>query len=594
MRGKLKLTDAMNVYKKEFKRGGLNIINAPAGSGKTTFILGEFLKNTSRYVENLNNDSINYIRRLSNVLYVCDNTMLKDSVIANNDVTGIFEKGSLLEAKNSTMLKNIIKNDSGTIKVITYSKLGLLLKNPACKHIILNHFCCIIMDEVQNLFKYCRRYNFNNITKTFTDGEYVEVLDNLSEIAEKVLLIGLSATPSYIYSFKKFANYEIKTREIFNNDELKNLDSKNFNPVYSNYIFNHIKTLNYKKIKEHGFKIYINTPRICTSKKYKKWFEMNGLKAEWLCSINNKREIITIDSNGKEKKEKVPQMNDEQKQLRERLIKGTKENNYKDKGTLPDDLDVIIVNGGYETGWDLTDERVQFCFIDDTNVDYQYQARNRIRHNILRLVCLCTTYDGDGIVLEKGKYGEEFEKEIEVSRGVYRNVFISVPKMKEIDDKYIGYKLTKEMKEEIVERYGIKNIDNKLNFKSVTRDLIELGYKVETYKGKNGGTYIFKNGEEMKKDNIREVAKMDKELKIQNLYSYLDKLVGSILIDESIDELKNVFKDNGLKARSLGFNTITGYCKDNKLPFEITNNDGKRVKRNGKLFTAWKVIKRIG
>lgn len=578
MRGKLKLTDAMKEYKKEFKHGGLNIINAPAGSGKTTFILGEFLKNTSRYVENLNNDSINYIRRLSNVLYVCDNTMLKDSVIANNDVTGIFEKGSLLEAKNSTMLKNIIKNDSGTIKVITYSKLGLLLKNPACKHIILNHFCCIIMDEVHNLFKYCRKYNYDKNTKSFTeDGEYVEVLDNLNEIAEKVLLIGLSATPYYIYTFKRFANYELKTREIFNYYELKNLDSKNFNPIYSNCIFNQIKTLNYKKIKEHGFKIYINTSKIEMSKKYKRWFEMNGLKAEWLCSINNKKEIITIDSNGKEKKEKVSQMNDEQKQLRERLIKGTKENNYKDKGILPDYLDVIIVNGGYETGWDLFDERVQFCFIDNTDEDYQYQARNRIRHDILYLTCLCTTYDGDGIVLEKGKYGEKFEKEIEVSKGVYRKVFINVPKMKEIDDKYIGYKLTKEMKEEIVQKYGIKNIDNKLNFKSVTRDLIELGYKVETYKGKNGGTYIFKKGEEMKKDNIREVAKMDnKNSNINLVCNWLEKEWDKVIIP--VNEVRDIL-DIGRKSwdNIMKDNEFNIFLKDNRIKMNVVKGRGRTL-----------------
>ena len=509
---KLWLSEAMYEFNKELKKGEVNLINAPAGSGKSFFVFKDLLNETYKYYK-ASKKGYEFNKRLNKVLYVCDTSMLKDAMLSENrEITQALKKDGLIEAKNASMLKNLLKKDFGTIKVITYSQLGVLLKNEACKYIIMNNFDCIIMDELQNLFKYCSKYNVDKKLKKFTDGSYVEVIENLGEISEKVLTIGLSATPSFINQFQELNGYFANIRGVFSSSELKKIRSYNFDPIYTNCIMNFIKTFNYEKIKELVYKIYINTPTITQAEKYKEWFTHIGLKAEWLCSTNNKEEIVNINENGEKIIKEVSRINGYKKLIRDRLLKGTDENgkeNEEDIGTLPNDLDVLIVNSGYETGWNLIDKRIQIALIDNTDESYQVQARNRIRHNILNLVCLWTKYDeSSGEILEKGQYGELVPKEIRVSTIKFITPHISIPKMKEIDEKYIGVKMNKNLEDEMIYRYGIKGLDRRLNFKSLKRDLIELGYVVKI---SNNGTYIFRENEEFKKDSKKELKKMTEE-----------------------------------------------------------------------------------
>ena len=54
-----------------------------------------------------------------------------------------------------------------------------------------------------------------------------------------------------------------------------------------------------------------------------------------------------------------------------------------------------------------------------------------------------------------------------------------------------------------------------------------------------------------------------------NLNEYLDSIVGKQLYKEEQKELKEVFKKNGLNAKTLGINTLNGNLKDRKLPYLI-------------------------
>ncbi|MBS5937741.1 DEAD/DEAH box helicase family protein [Clostridium sp.] len=509
----LRLSDAMKIYNKKFKVGVLNLLNAPTGCGKTTFITTDFLKNTTKYIEGVSeNKSLSYDKRLSKILYVCDTRMLMDSVMSeNNKIMTKFGKGSIIEANSFNSIRKILSEDNGSIKVMSYSTLGYYIKQD--KKVILNNFDIILADEIQNLFKYSKRYNSEtnkNGEKIFTDGEYVCLIDNLNEISKKALLIGLSGTVNSIYEFQKQFNIDFNLRNIFTEDERKTLYTHNFEPKYTNCIFNQIKSLDYNKVREYDAKILIYTRTIRQSENYKKWFGMKGLNAEWLCSVNNKKEIINKDEEGKEVIEKVKTMNNNQLRIRDRLLYGTDEKGN-NKGTLPDDLDVLIVNSGYETGWNLTDERVQICFCDTSNHEEQQQARNRIRHNILNLWCLHTLYNEDGIVLDYNNYGDLIEREKQISTSIYTYVYVCEGKMKELDNKYIGIKLDKKLKDEIKFLYGIRGLNDKeVTWTTVKRDLLELGYEVKRFEGKNSGTYIFKQGEEIRKDIKREVKKMDK------------------------------------------------------------------------------------
>lgn len=523
----LRLSDAMNLYNKKFKVGVLNLLNAPPCCGKTTFITTDFLKNTTKYIEGVaENKDLSYEKRLSKILYVCDTRMLMDSVIYesnsnNKEIMTKFGKGSIIEAKSFNSLRKILSEDNGSIKVMSYSTLGYYIKQD--KKIILDNFNIILADEIQNLFNYSKRYNSainEKGEKIFTDGEYVSLIDSLNEISKKILLVGLSGTVNSIYDFRKQFNIDLNLRNIFTEDERKTLYTHNFEPNYTNCIFNQIKSLDYDKVKECGVKLFIYTKTIRQSENYKKWFEMKGLNAEWLCSVNNRKEIINKDEDGKEVIEKVKTMNDNQIRIRDRLLYGTDENG-KNKGTLPDDLDVLIVNSGYETGWNLIDERIQICFCDTSNHEEQQQARNRVRHNILTLWCLHTLYNEDGIVLDYNNYGDLVEREKQIGTSRYTYVYVFEGKMKALENKYIGIKLDKKLKDEIKLLYGIKGLNDKeVTWTTVKRDLLKLGYEVKRFDGKNNGTYIFKEGEEIRKDIKREVKKMDKLKIVCNWLAY--------------------------------------------------------------------------
>lgn len=146
-REKLRLTDAMIKFEKEFEKGVLNILNAPPACGKTTYIFNEFLNNTTKYIKGVEeNKMYNYCNRLGKILYLCDTSMLKDSVAnENRDIAKVFGKGSIVEAKDFNSLKKLASEDNGTIKIMTYASFGWFIKNT--KESILNNFNIIIASK---------------------------------------------------------------------------------------------------------------------------------------------------------------------------------------------------------------------------------------------------------------------------------------------------------------------------------------------------------------------------------------------------------------------------------------------------------------
>lgn len=67
------------------------------------------------------------------------------------------------------------------------------------------------------------------------------------------------------------------------------------------------------------------------------------------------------------------------------------------------------------------------------------------------------------------------------------------------------------------------------------------------------------------------------ESKKQNdLITYLDSIIGIPLYKEEQQQLKEEFKRDGLKARSMGLNTLNGNLKDRKLPYIIESEMDNR------------------
>lgn len=559
----LYLNDAMDYYGKKFEKGKLNLLNAPAGSGKTTFIFNGLINNTSKYANKT--PQLNYM--LNKIIYVCDTTMLKDSVLKENShITKILGEGTIKDMTSPTSLKNIMNGDNGRIIVITYQTLGWLLKQPICRDIILDNCQCLILDEIHNLYKYAKRFN-TTITeegKTFTDGNYIEVIDSLQVIIKKVLTIGISATIDSVKLFYKiFGDVNIPKNTIFTYQEIKSIREYNFNPEYTNCIMNKIKLYNCLNVfNKHKTLIYTNT--ISKSKKLKEWFTKRGIKAEWLCSINNKVEIETVDNEtGEIILEKVPLMSEEQIELRKYLL---------DNQKLPSDIQVLIINGSYETGWNLKDDDIEIVIVDNSDEETQIQVRNRVRHDIKCLITTCR-YDEYGYVLELRQYANYCEwdrKEDYIGNSTYRSVVLSDSTIRKIDERFLRTKLTKEMKEELLDLYAMKHIGKDISFKTYLKDLESVGYVI---KKDRSGVFIYT------KDDIIKTKPTRSENKMNKLDKYLNDLIGVRLDKKGQEKLIktiNLKKPNGTLQDKIG--KLNEYIRSLELGYVILSKSSGNIR----------------
>lgn len=519
------LTEAMQQMNKKFNINMFNILNASAGSGKTNFIFNEFINNTSNYINT--KQEFNLKNELNKIIYVCDTTMLKDSVLKDREnMTKVLEKNDL---KN---IRDNIKNNK--IIVITYNTLGFLLKQKESRKIILKYIKVIVMDEIHNLFKYAYRFKDNE------NNYYNTILDNMATLVNNILVIGMTATPYAMYYPLSMLNTSYMT--IFNSHELQKIKSfKNKQDIICKNMTNYIKwiALNYDNIKSKQQKILIYTNTISVANKYKNILLNGGYNVEYLCSNNNNT-------------------TKEQKQLREYIINN---NDY------PSELDILIINGAYETGWNLKDDSVNIVLIDSVKYDIQIQARSRIRHDI-DLFIHSEIIDNDGIVYELDKYKQLIP--IYDLNAFYPILIIH------LDIKYINKKLTKEDKQKLIYKYGLIHMDKKqATFKTLKADILKYtNYKVVTC---NKGTYIIN-----KDDDIKEIIKKEKdENKMNNdneLLNYLESINNIKLYKDKQKELidKINLKINGRLQKS--YNKLNQGLSMLNLPFIIIpkKSDDKR------------------
>lgn len=85
-------------------------------------------------------------------------------------------------------------------------------------------------------------------------------------------------------------------------------------------------------------------------------------------------------------------------------------------------------------------------------------------------------------------------------------------------------------------------------------------------------------------DGVYNYRLIEEDYKKDTLEEYLDSIVGKRLYKEEQKELKEIFKQNGLNARTLGINTLNGNLKDRKLPYIIEVPKRKSYRdKNGKI-----------
>lgn len=512
MKGSYFLSEYLLKENIKLQQGYINVINAPAGSGKTTFVFKELINNTHSYInyelafpEIITNITKGYCFKsnLDKVIYVCDTKMLKDKTLEKyKNITTIFKDNFFKRAKTDELLLSKLRD--GKITVMTYKQLGWCLGYNNIKNFIYDHIDLIIMDEFHNLFYY------NNKFKTDKDHSYQNIIDKLPVLAMNHLLVCLTATTFYadtgieqIKDTYAKALYRI-ILDKHNINEIRQYENKNYSKIINPV--NNIKWLCLNKNKVDkltiGNKVLIFAEKIKTCNRYKNMLLKSGYRVETLFTESK--------------------LNDKQKKLRNYLIEHER---------YPDDLDILIINKAYETGWDLKDNRIQFVIIDSYNPTIITQVRNRCRFDIEKLTSALKEPTKIPYPYESkdGFYRTYIEFTTNDGNRNYGYICDNYTIKFILEEKYIGYKLPKD-KTELIETYGSYDERKQCNWTTFKDDLKRNGYYIKKI---NKGTYIFEEGKfEIIKDSKKEIKRVKEENKNNELENYLEELIGKKLFKE--------------------------------------------------------------
>lgn len=133
---------------------------------------------------------------------------------------------------------------------------------------------------------------------------------------------------------------------------------------------------------------------------------------------------------------------------------------------------------------------------------------------------------------------------------------------------------------------GITKRRNDLMYFKNEIDVLEIEAMLEL--GKNGYCEYIEKFFDIKSKKLKEEETGD------TLETYLESIVGLPLDKEKQKELKKVFIENGLNARTLGINTLNGNLKDQKMSFLIVpKRMSFRENEKVKTIRFWEVIRDI-
>lgn len=318
----------------------INLIVAPAGSGKTYYIFNTLLDVTKKSV------------------YLCDTSNLQDSILKDKE---IFDKvkGTYLDFSKATF-----ELDKYNCIVMTYAKWFYEMNKPEYAEIET-----IVCDEIHNLYKYKDKFDKKeNKEKGIKECKnYENVIVNLHHNAKKgIQVIGFTATHDRIRRDIDFL-YETlegnKYNDYWNIVDLSK--EKNIRRLRENFVsaFNDISQINYwfarTNLFKYGKKALIYTDRITTAKEIECYINetFTNLNAISLWSMNNENH----------------QMNKEQKNVRNSVLT---------TGLIPEPYNILIINGSYETGINILDKDIEIVIINNSSIDTIIQARSRVRKDI--------------------------------------------------------------------------------------------------------------------------------------------------------------------------------------------------------------------
>lgn len=579
MKGNYYLNEYMLKYKKKYEYGMINYNNSHAGSGKSSHIFADdgLIFNTFNFVKEETipeYDSLrvnkSYGKNLDKIIYITDNIMNKDSILSSyKNITKVLDKNFFRDAKEDDIIldfENWIKS-KGKVAVVTYAQFTKIMSKDYLRNFIYSYINLLIMDEFHNLFDYSDRFDDREEN---LETNYKNIIEHLYELSKNCLLVCLSATPYYIENSidKMNDNIRMSYNKVLNSKDLELIYQYEENEINKTmYPVNFIKRICFKGL---SGKALIYTDKIETAKKYKELLCKYKYKVEYICT---------------QKK-----MNNDQQAIKKYILDND--------GMLPKDLDILIINKAYDTGWNCKDEMVRTVIVDSYNPTIITQARNRVRHDvdlfIFKVKNEIEWIEEKYIVDENGYSSEVYEsknyydtmKIWKCEKGILKCPYDFPPFKFSLDDKYIGFKLTPELKKEFINEYvkpyGRYSIGEE-TFSNFKNDLQFNGYIVKTFKGKNYGTYIFKENEEQRKDLATEIKKEVEKANNEDLYNYLDRIVGKRLYKEEQKQLaiNADVRRNGKLLK--GYEAINIGLKEDNIPFliSIVETDWERKLKNG-------------
>ena len=440
------LSQAITKYykkKRPFIKGQINLIPAPAGSGKSHFIINELLIYPQNYLKDY--------KSLHKVIFLVDTNNLGASTI--NDITVAMDKeneiiGDKVSKTHARGTVAYLKQVSEYISNSTLRNVQVMSYNSFSDKVAEGQYLdlqdsLIIADELQNLFNYVPYSSTNN---------YSLLISQLNTLSKANWFIGLSATYEDIFDSYLIKQFKVKIKTLDKIEQnIDKLISYNFNPIVVNSMDNVIQLYDFGAMKKKGNQAFIGTRKIVDEIKIAE--EINerfpSLKVVWLCSPNAKEwaswckleehliktygmELLDQDINLSEKynlirlyfeEHKTEQKNfkilgtDYKFRLRNNVLQWETNipvmSNYQfevletviKKHYIPEDIDILICNLSLETGINIENlrdqegnliyNRIQTVAVDLTKFTRDYQTRFRVRHDIQDFYIVSHNYELD-------------------------------------------------------------------------------------------------------------------------------------------------------------------------------------------------------
>ena len=308
----------------QFSTTDLNLITAPAGSGKTHFALTklpELLK----------------IKHKERILYLIDTCAGRDQICyLNKDNAVFYDTLWLKEREDDYNFEKGFQTEPEKTVVMTYAFFGkLAFHRPA----FLQSLDLIICDELHNTFWSIPLEKFKNEKTQQCALNKLEELSN----SESCYVVALTATPKKI-----LANFRASIQSI------------PLNPEPTGYFTK--ETVHYRNLQQelskldHNKKYLVYTKHISGIQKTVSFLQSAGYRAIGLWSMNND----------------ASPMDDMQKGVRQYIIENQR---------LPDDIDILVFNKAYETSINIYGN-IEAVFIQSQDEDTIIQARGRYRDDL--------------------------------------------------------------------------------------------------------------------------------------------------------------------------------------------------------------------